>query len=36
MIRMQESEIVAVKLVNREELLAMYHHGELHPLLKID
>ena len=35
-IRMQESEIVAVKLVNREELLAMYHHGELHPLLKID
>lgn len=35
-IRMQESKIVSVKLVKREELLAMYHHGELHPLLKID
>ena len=35
-IRMQETEIVAVKLVDREELLAMYHHGELHPLLKIE
>ena len=35
-IMMKETEIVAVKLVNREELLAMYHHGELHPLLKID
>lgn len=35
-IRMQETEIVAVKLVDREEFLAMYHHGELHPLLKIE
>lgn len=35
-IRMQETEIVAVKLVNRKKLLAMYHHGKLHPLLKID
>ena len=35
-IRMQETEIVAVKLVDREELLAMYHYGELHPLLKIE
>lgn len=34
-IRMQETEIVAVKLVNREELLAMYDSEELHPLLKI-
>ena len=35
-IMMKETEIVAVKLVDREELLAMYHYGELHPLLKID
>lgn len=34
-IRMQETEIIAVKLVNREELLAMYDSEELHPLLKI-